>query len=287
LFVEFKEKTFESYFVSELSRKSKHIYCPDQTDEKYLGFDAMFYMPYWRHCFWRFGSHFGAWMQGITARKINDMGNDFNRVFPDLKANLFFQFKRPEILTTPRAKEWRHWSGPYFRFSLYPHQHQILTDLSRCTSGNARVLYAAPKLSKTADLIKAANDNKIVKKTQVVEAGMLAGHTKCSYSSTSNPALGHSEPEEVGAFQIEGFIQEMDSLDSQTFTQTTKRLGSNIKKALAENSEAKHILNIARSAATYGWTDDIPEEFRDTWLDHLITVHAFSKAFGITTCLLG
>lgn len=218
---------------------------------------------------------------------VNSMGKEFNRVFPDLKANLFFQFKRPEILTTKKAKEWKHWQSVYFRFSLYEHQHEILTDLSRCTSGKARVLYAAPKLSRTVDLIDAAKDNEIVKKTQLVPASRLAGHTKCTYSSTSNTAFGHSEPEELATFQIEGFIQEMATLSGENFTQSSKRIGSEINTALVGRSDAERILRSARSVATDGWADDMPQEFQDTWLDHLITIHAFSRAFGITTCLMG
>lgn len=287
LFVEFKEKTFESYFVSELSRKSKHFYCPDQTDEKHLGFDAMFYLPHWRHLLMRPSLRVGTWLNGITGSDVDLMGREFNRVFPDLKANLFFQFKRPEILTTPKAKEWKHWKSPYFRFSLYEHQHEILTDLSRCTSGKANVLYAAPKLSRAVELFDAAKNNKIVRKTQLVEASRLAGHKKCTYSNTSNTALGHSEPEEVATFLIGNFLEDMASLGGESFTQTSKRLGSEIKEALNNRNDAKRILHSARSIATDGWTDDMPQEFRDSWLDHLITVHAFSRAFGITTCFLG
>lgn len=286
MFVEFKEKTFETYFVSELSRKSSSFYSPDQTDEFHLGFDAMFYIPWWRRHILRSDLGDGAWLRGITSSEVNDMGKHFNRVYPNLKANLFFQFKRPEFLTTQKAKEWKHWYSPYFRFSLYPHQHDILIDLSRCISGKARILYASPKLTRRDELIAAAKDKNVVEKTQLVEASKLAGHKKCTYSSTSNDALGHSEPEEIAAFLVSEFLQEIAYLDGENFTQSSKRIGREINESLAGRYEAKRILQSARSIVTDGWTNNMPQEFRDSWLDHLITVHAFSRAFGITTCLL-
>lgn len=287
LLVEFKEKTFESYFVTELSRKSKTFYCPDQTDELHLGFDAMFYLPYWRHLLSRRHLGFGDWLRGITPEEVNSMGAHFNRVCPDLKANLFFQFKRPEFLTTPKAKEWKYWNSSYYRFSLYEHQHDILIELSRCSSGRANVLYAAPKLARLGDLIDAAKQREVIKKTQMVEAHQLARHKKCTYSSKSKAALGHSEPEEVASFPISEFLENMASVKGETFTQTSKRVGTHIIEALSGKNDAQRILQSARSIATDGWTDDIPTDFRNSWLDHLITVHVFSRAFGITTCLLG
>lgn len=287
MFVQFKEKTFESYFVSELSRKAKTFYCPDQIDELHLGFDAMFFVPHWRYYFARDDLFKATWLRGITLREVNSMGKEFNRVFPDLKANLFFQFKRPEYLITHKAKEWKCWQRAYFRFSVYEHQHDILTNLSRTASDTARVLYAAPKLVQTEELIDAAKRKLVIEKTQLVEATRLAGHKKCTYSSTSNTALGHSEPEELTTFLIESFLQEIVSKDRENFTQISKRVGSEIKESLADKRDAKHILHSARSIATDGWTDEMPQEFQDTWFDHLITIHAFSKAFGITTCFLG
>lgn len=287
MFVEFKEKTFESYFVSELSRKSKIHYCPDQTDELHLGFDAMFYVPYWRHLLAPRHFDVGRWLRGVTPSDVNAMGRAFNRVYPDLKANLFFQFKRPEFLTTPKAKEWKEWHGAYFRFSLYQHQHDILVKLSQCSSGKARVLYAAPKLVTTVDLIDAAKQQKVLATTQLVEADKLIGHKKCTFSSGSDTVLGHSETEEIDRFVISDFIESMIPLAGETFTQATKRAGSEIKEALAGISGANHILRSARSIATDGWSEDMPEAFRDSWLDHMITAHAFSRAFGIKLCMLG
>lgn len=286
MFVEFKEKTFESYFVAELSRKSGVFYCPDQVDEKHLGFDALFLLSRRPWYFFR-TSPFGEFMDGITPKELNSMGHAFNKVYPDLKANLFFQFKRPEYLTTPNAKEWDHWKSSYFRFSIYKHQHDILTKLSHCTTGKARVLYAAPKLSKTNALIEAAKKKTLISKTQLVETTQLAKHTKCTFSSSSNTALGHSEPERLETFLYTSFSEEMALLDGESFTEASKRIGSDIRRAFADSSDATAILHSARSVATDGWTDEIPEEFRDSWLDHLITVHAFSRAFGITVCMLG
>ena len=287
MFIEFKEKTFESYFVSELSRKSNTFYCPDQADERHLGFDAMFNIPYWRYYFSLRSLDIGVWSKAITPDEVEAMGKHFNRVYPDIKANLFFQFKRPEFLTTKNAKEWEYWNEDYFRFSLYEHQHNILIELSHCVSKKARVLYAAPRLRKTKELINSAKRKEIIQKTQVVEARKLSGHKKCTYSSTSKTALGHSEPEKINPFFVADFLQETASLDGENFTQALKRISSEIKEAFADNQDAKHILNSARFLETDELADAMPQEFRDSWLDHLTTIKAFSRAFGITTCLLG
>ena len=287
MFVEFKEKTFESYFVSELSRKSRYFYCPDQTDEFHLGFDSMFYLPLKYYSSYQQRLNIGTWLKGVTPQEVKDMGKQFNRTYPDIKANLFFQFKRPEFLKKKTAKEWKYWQSYYFRFSLYQHQHDTLTKLSRCCSDKAKVLYAAPRLATTAELINAAQSKKVIDNTQIIEVSNLAGHKKCTYSISSNVTRGHSEPKVVETYPFSGFLAQIAFQDEESFTKSIKRVGSEIKTALTDNDDAKQILYSARSIATNGWSDDMPQEFQDSWLDQLITVRAFSQAFGITICLLG
>ena len=63
---------------------------------------------------------------------------------PPFLASLFIQYKRPDYLTTRRAKEWVDHNAPYFRMYLTPHQHQLLLDLEGTVGTDGVVLYAAP-----------------------------------------------------------------------------------------------------------------------------------------------
>jgi hypothetical protein len=71
---------------------------------------------------------------------------------PPFLASLFVQYKRPDYLTTRRAREWRYHGGAYFRMHLTPHQHQLLLDLDNTVGGDGIVLYAAPSFWRYDDM---------------------------------------------------------------------------------------------------------------------------------------
>lgn len=145
MWVEFKEKPYETYFLAELARRTNILYSPDQTDEGVLGFDGAFFLalPEWREFFpfvrmsrWhRFG--------GIPAAAIDEFGQALNERLPPFNLNLFVQYKRPEWLGRSNASEWPSWDAPYFRYAIEEKQQRLLERIHQIAAGRAAVVYAA------------------------------------------------------------------------------------------------------------------------------------------------
>lgn len=80
-----------------------------------------------------------------TQRQEADFG--FDVAFPDSFFPLFLQFKRTQLLTNDKAKEWPYWRRNYYRFKIYPDehssQHNSLVDLAHFTP-RFTVGYCAP-----------------------------------------------------------------------------------------------------------------------------------------------
>lgn len=109
----FEEKTYESYFNSELDRNSDIYYPPGQVLEGSLGFDASALSRNRR--IWR-SLGYPFWLQphfkGVSLREIADEMEDILNIelddIPTMKANILFQYKRPEYITSALGKEWSH-----------------------------------------------------------------------------------------------------------------------------------------------------------------------------------
>ena len=72
---------------------------------------------------------------------------------PDIRANIFFQYKRSEYLVTSQASEWAHWMRPYFRYDIYPEQQALLEHLNSKFQQSVLILYAAPALQDVNELV--------------------------------------------------------------------------------------------------------------------------------------
>jgi len=283
----FEEKVYESYFNTELARKAK-FYPIGQVEESILGFDSSFYVSRWRILYWR-GHLYRNWLQGVTRNDLAQMGTEFNDIYGDVKANLFLQFKRPEYLCKPNAKEWQHWSQSYFRFKINQKQQSILEKLADAAAKKAEVLYASPTLESKKKLMIAAKNKEILLNSRFVPALDLSEHKTCTYSAHSNRIIAHSDPLEVKSLDIQTYLEKMNENKPKTFTQTVKGIGAIINGALVTDKNNKEILEHARAVEIYTLTElsTLPDFIQDSWIDHLVTIRAFSRAFGINISLIG
>lgn len=186
----FEEKTYEVAYCVELALGigSKHIvYSPGQVLEKLLGFDAAG-NPDPRHPIWSVlalprpsGVQLVPPLWG-ASRALQPPASSL----PQYPISLFLQFKRPEYLQGPAAKQWKMWHHPYYRFKRTREQQKVLGRLERRLGGQAVVRYAAPAFHQLGDLEAAQMTSSVIQQSGHVEPKRLARHQVWTYDAPGN-----------------------------------------------------------------------------------------------------
>lgn len=129
----FEEKTYEVAYCIELAVGGEpQVYSPGQVLEKLLGFDAAG-NPDPHHVIWAVL----ALPRPHGAQLVPSLWGASKAVQPAAAAlpsypiSVFLQFKRPECLQGPAAKQWKMWHHPYYRFRRSKEQQQVLGRLER------------------------------------------------------------------------------------------------------------------------------------------------------------
>lgn len=213
----FEEKTYESYFNNELSRKSDIYFPPGQVLEGSLGFDASSFSRsrrLWRrlgHPFW-FSPHFS----GIRLRAIADEMEHFLNIeledIPEMKANLLFQYKRPELITSHLGSEWRHWNRPYFRYDIYSEQQGLLNHIHTRFNSEVLVVYASPCTNDINELVR--NRRNIIENSNFARAVDLQGHHRNTYIQSGTYSVACSEPEKIENINIIDAINKLETTEN-------------------------------------------------------------------------
>jgi len=289
MWAEFKEKTFETAFVGELRLLTKVIYAPDQCDEALLGFDASAFapwellppiLPYMRYRRW-------SRLVGISSDEIREFGEELNSRLPKFRLNLFVQFKRPEFLTRSSASEWSYWERKYFRYTVGEQQQQLLRKIVDVGAGRAAAVYAVPAFYKSDELFTHQLNDAIIDNTNILNAALLSGHSKCTFVEAGNFGVGHSDPEEIRSPSLREIVQSREGTEELPFTQQVKSTADLIKAILEDDDEGRNTLELARQALLdRDFSDEYPRA-EGTWFDAIITMIAFSSAFGVRVCALG
>ncbi|WP_282122172.1 hypothetical protein [Algibacter mikhailovii] len=201
----FEEKTFESYFNNELDRRSKIYFPLGQVQEGSLGFDASSFSRnrrLWRelgHPFW-FHPHFdGLELRDIADEMEHYLGVELDNV-PEMKANLLFQYKRPEYITVSTGKEWSHWNEPYFRYDIYKEQQDLLMHIHTTFNSKVLVIYASPSTTDVNELVKVRKD--ILNHSNFKNAVDLQGHKRNTYTQSGTHSVACSEPQKIENINI-------------------------------------------------------------------------------------
>ncbi len=289
MWAEFKEKTYETAFVGELRLLTNIIYAPDQTDENLLGFDVSAFLP-WEmlppflpHMRYRRWKHF----IGVSAAEINDLGAEMNSRLPKFRLNLFIQFKRPQYLVGKNASEWKEWNQAYYRYKLESHQQKLLHKINLTSKGRAKAFYAVPAFHLSDDLFNKTLDETIIKSSNIVDASLLEGHSKCTFAEAGNIAMAHSQPTEIRGPVIEELISPNETAPEFSFTRNLKETSNLIKTALEEDIASLNTLELGRRAILGGPMSEVYPRAAGSWYDALITILAFSNGFGVKVCCSG
>jgi hypothetical protein len=179
----FEEKTFETAYCIEIATgPGGHpvLFSPGQVLEKILGFDAAA-NPGPRHILWKVlrlprppGLNLlpGLWAGGIQPTKAK---------LPTYPVSVFLQFKRPDYLRGARAKQWKLWKSPYYRFERTTHQHTVLARLERNLTTQAVVRYAAPAFHTLPQLEAAQLTRSVIASSGHVAPLRLGRHRVWTY----------------------------------------------------------------------------------------------------------
>lgn len=179
---EFEEKEYELSADLELGsgRAPAQVFPSGQVLEAVLGYDAVAH-PAARSHLWAILNvprpsgvvllpvHWAPGLQP-SARRL-----------PQRVISLVLQYKRPEYLRGPAAKQWHRWRRPYFRFERTSQQHQVLTRLERSLGGAALVRYAAPAFSTYAALEAARATSDVLARSGFVAPSVLGRHKVWTY----------------------------------------------------------------------------------------------------------
>lgn len=231
----YEEKTFESYFNIELDRRSQ-IYFPfGQVQEGSIGADSAS-MSRNRWLWERLGYPFYyPNFPGVDLREVADemerhLKHEIRNI-PSIKANLLFQYKRPEVITTANGSEWSHWNQRYFRYVIYKEQQALLEHIDGKFGVKALILYASPAIVDINDLVETKQRGKIIETTNFCRASQLKGHHRNTYVRAGLHSIACSEAEELPRFDLLETLERLESDRSEssiqnllTFTSTMRSL---------------------------------------------------------------
>ncbi len=236
----FEEKTFESYFNTELDRRAS-IYFPfGQVQEGGIGADASA-MSKSRRLWWRLGYPYlfclpfpGVSLRDVAKEMEDVLGVDIDHI-PDMKANLLFQYKRPERITSKLGAEWQHWNEPYFRYDIYQAQQALLSHLARRFGSQALILYAAPALNDVNDLVDAKRQRKLIEHTNFRPAADLDNHHRNTYIRKGTHSIACSEPERFVSFDLLAKLKEFETVQQSDNRSFSKEFAGEVRTAALED----------------------------------------------------
>lgn len=289
MWAEFKEKTYESYFLAELARLTNILYSPDQTDEGAFGFDGSFLIPlptgriafpYVRRRRWQR-------LSGISAAEINDFGERLNSNLPTFRLNLFVQYKRPEWLERSNAAEWWSWGKPYFRYTIEAKQQGLLENIVQAATGRAAVVYAAAAFRLNSELFDHAKVGTVVPNSNISSVEMLNGHERFTYTDPGSFGVAHSEPETIKSPSLDAILARMEDNEGLPFTKHMNLTARSIDGAIGDNQEARGLWEASRRAILGGDFAEFYPRGRDTWVEAIISIAAFAQAFDVRVSAVG
>lgn len=238
----YEEKTFESYFNTELDRRAA-IYFPfGQVQEGSMGADSSAYLQS-RWLWWRLGYLFifDVPYHGKNLRELAETMEEHLQVtidgIPNIKVNLLFQYKRPELITSKLGLEWKHWGEEYFRYDIYQEQQELLEAMHTRCANSVLILYAAPALRNVDELVEAKRRGRIIESTNFRPAADLSGHHRNTYVGAGRHSIACSEPERMEAFDLLSALEgvELEQTQESPNRQLVIGLAETVRSAVTED----------------------------------------------------
>ncbi len=236
----YEEKTFESYFNSELDRKTSVYFPFGQVQEGVVGLDSAAHSRNWYlwrklgYPFWFLPPFSGVELQDIAREMERFLQKEVHNI-PAMKVNLLFQYKRPEFITVSSGAEWHLWNRRYFRYDLYDQQHALLSHIEATFGQDAIVLYAAPAVEDVEELVDLKKSNAIIDNTNFRRASELDGHHRNTYIKAGTYSQACSNPERLDNFDLIELIDNVEPKaqrdNGQFLLEFAARVNSSVREA--------------------------------------------------------
>ena len=225
----FEEKTYENYFNAELDRVSSIFFPLGQVQEGNLGFDSSALSTnrkLWRRLgfpFWFFPPFDGISLRDIADEMEHFLGIVINDM-PIMKANLLFQYKRPELITMSTGSEWTHWNEPYFRYDVYKEQHDLLMQIDSKFSSKMLVVYASPAVHDINELVTLKINRQIISNSNFKKSSDLNGHHRNTYIKAGTHSIACSDPEKIDNLDLLKQLETVGNNSNETNDDEDNRL---------------------------------------------------------------
>lgn len=194
----FEEKTYEVAYLLELRSTPgpRRVFSPGQVLEGILGFDAAA-DPSARHVLWsvlRQPRPRGVQLlpEYWKATGVGDSPAAMTSL-PTAPISLILQFKRPDYLASPNAKQWFMWNRPYYRFERRTHQQQVLRRLEARLGGAALVTYASPSFHTMGEFEVAQDRDQVIPLSGHVAPSRLQRHRVWTYIRPGSHGRGNPD----------------------------------------------------------------------------------------------
>jgi hypothetical protein len=215
---EFEEKEYEIAAAVELALGAGGyglVHTPGQVLEGILGYDAAA-APGPTHPLW-------AVMQvprppGITLLPSLWLPGPLPPAvrLPSDPVSIVLQYKRPEYLRGPAAKQWRRWREPYFRFIRSREQQSVLLRLERRVGTGAIVRYAAPAFWKHSDLEARQLARQVLVSSGFVSPSALRKHRVWTYVRPGTQGYGNPDGPYQPFERIEDLLLQLAGFEEQS-----------------------------------------------------------------------
>jgi hypothetical protein len=207
---EFEEKEFETAANVELGRLGANVFSPGQFAERILGYDAAVELPPGAA-----GEVVRDLVGGTRGRGVRLAPNFWlgSRHIPDVAdlphryVSLLIQYKRPEYVVEPRARQRAHWGQAYYRYRVRRPQHGILTTVEQNLGHHASVRYAAPAFSARFVLQTRQVQGQVLRSTNFVAPTSIGAHRSWTYIDPGTPGYANYPGEIVPSESFEQVIE--------------------------------------------------------------------------------
>lgn len=240
---QYEEKTFESYFNSELSRRGIFYFPPGQVQEGSIGADALAFnrsrwlwrrlgFPYWMRIPFK-----GAPYREMAEEMERHLDREITDV-PEVRGNVLFQYKRSEFMVTSTADEWHHWNSPYFRYDIYPEQQALLEHLHSKFASRVLIVYAAPAIQDVSELVDLHVGQQLISRTNFRPAHELAGHKRNTFVEPGAHSVACSDPARLEAFNFEEAVLSFPQSDVENRSALIK-FSKDVEEVVLQTSFAR------------------------------------------------
>ncbi len=244
--VNYEEKTYESYFNTELGQRTRVYFPLGQVQEGNLGFDSAAHSlnkSLWSLLGYPFRTSptfNGSTMQDIADEMETFLGKELGSM-PTMKVNILFQYKKPDYITTAHGREWADRREPYYRYDIYEEQQKLLMNIHRCLGHRVLAIYASPALRDVDDMVKAYLKRKIIQSSNFVAVDRLDSHHRNNYTCAGRHSRAYSEPEEIHNLDLiellDGFQNAESPVQPRSNSELIIRFARDVASAVSETPD--------------------------------------------------